>query len=53
MLVYGFLKYDQAITAYNEALQIVDPDSILWSDIISNLAGEYICLVLLLLLIHF
>jgi hypothetical protein len=34
------LKYDQAITAYNEALQIVDTDSNLWSDIISNLAGE-------------
>jgi hypothetical protein len=35
-------KYDQAILSYNEALQIVDTNSHLWSDIISNLAGIYI-----------
>jgi tetratricopeptide (TPR) repeat protein len=44
---YSFLtfcfysKYDQAISAYNNALEIVDVDSDLWSDIISNLAGKY------------
>lgn len=36
-----YLKYDQAIAAYNAALEIVDANSQLWSDIISNLAGKY------------
>jgi tetratricopeptide (TPR) repeat protein len=38
-------KYDQAIAAYNDALEIVDTNSELWSDIISNLAGNYLLLI--------
>ena len=33
-------QYDQAISAYNEALENVDVHSNLWSEIISNLAGR-------------
>jgi len=36
-----YSKYDQAISAYNNALEIVDTHSDLWSDIISNLAGNF------------
>ena len=45
-------KYDQAIVTYNEALEIVDPNSELWSGIISNLAGKYCSLVLLVQLFY-
>jgi Tfp pilus assembly protein PilF len=41
IMISIFFQYDQAILSYNEALQIVDTHSNLWSDIISNLAGIY------------
>jgi hypothetical protein len=35
-------QYDQAISSYNEALEIVDTNSNLWSEIVANLAGSII-----------
>jgi len=46
-IFYFYLKYDQAISAYNNALEIVDVRSDLWSDIISNLAGNFLSIYIL------
>lgn len=40
IIFYFNLKYDQALSAYNKAFEIVDGHSDLWSEIISNLAGN-------------